>query len=248
MPETLESILRLLCRHVEKTQQNALQTLYVLSDSAESKLAYDLLATTGLEVKYYAEKNGGKLYVQNQSLAANEARLAELLATAPLFKQIKELLDNHVYASQYRFSVANTPAGQQITLLLPTTKIPVDKISTVNAIGTSIPAPSSAESAKKSPSSTSQMDATSDSLEKAPAVARTAIPKSFKASASGDDPLLKRMMLYMSGRAFSVTAWVLLITMCLALVFSILVTIKGFLCPDVATDQRSIPSYCPKRK
>ncbi len=124
MTETLEPLLNMLCKSVTKGQQNAQQTLYVLSDAKGAKLSYDVLIACGLDVKYFADTDeaGGKLYVQNAAIAASGDKISAALAAAPLLKQIKELVDAQSTISNYNITFANTPAGRQLTLLFPSDK------------------------------------------------------------------------------------------------------------------------------
>ena len=86
-----------------------------------------------------------------------------------------------------------------------------------------------------------------DELLSGPQVARKAIPKSMQTNAGKEDPLSKRIFFYLSGRAFVSGANLFFIILVLGVIFSVLVTIKGFLCPDVATQQQYLPSYCPQK-
>jgi len=239
MTETLESFLRILCKSVNQGQQNAQQTLYLLTDNKDAKLAYDLLLTSGLEAKYFAEESGSKLYVRNQSLAACEDKIPALFATATLLRKLKDVLDQDPLAD-YTLSFSNSSAGRQFTMLLPAVKTSVARLENKP--------PESAQSASpkqvrpKLPS-----EPVEDTMLAGPAVARTAIPKSFKTSATDEDPLSKRLFFLLSGKAFTGGAWAIFAAIILGVVFSLLVMIKGFLCPDVATDARTIPSYCPQK-
>lgn len=246
MSDILESFLSMVCSSVRKTQQNAQQTLYVLGDAREAKMAYDLLIVSGIDTKYYAEEHGGKLYVQNASLS--DGKLNDAVSAAPMFKQMKQMLDAQPALGDYTLSITDTPAGRQLTLVMPGVK------SQVSGVKPSVAAPATqtATTSSAAPAATgSKALRTAAKQEEAdllagPSVVRASIPKSMKTSATGEDSLLKRIFLYLSGRAFTSLAWALFIAMVLGFIFSFLVTIKGFLCPDVATDARTIPSYCPK--
>ncbi len=244
--ETLESLLQLVCATVSKSQQNTEQSVYVLGDAKDARLAYDLLASCSLDVKYVAEHDGGKLYVKNASLdtPACTEKLTAALASAPLFKQIKTLLDSSPEAA-YTLSFSTTPMGRQLTVVFPAEKPPIaqPKTSSQSSNATSRLIPQSSATPRRKQAEKDD----NDGLVSGPAVARKAIPKSFKTSDTGEDPLHKRILLYITGRAFSSFAWMLFILMILGLVFSVLVTARGFLCPDVATDKRTIPAYCPRQ-
>ncbi|MDX2073512.1 MAG: hypothetical protein SFX19_03995 [Alphaproteobacteria bacterium] len=244
MTETLESLLNMLCKTVARSQQNAQQTVYTLTDGKDAKLAYDLLVACNADVKYFADANAGnKLYVQNASLAACADKIAAILGSATLFKQIKNLLDSTENAGNYSLSFINTAHGRQLTLLLPP-----EKSTASNAPA----AKSAAPEATQSPVMTSPRPKTpvlpkdEDALLAGPTVARKAIPKSFKASATEEDPLRTRIMLYLSSRVFTSTAWTMFALLILAVIFSIIITIRGFLCPDIAGVQ-NVPAYCPRK-
>lgn len=239
MTEILEKLLALLCKNVQKSSRNAQQTVYHLHDGRDAKLAYDVLVSAGIDAKYFPENDGGKLYVQNASLASSEEKLGELMASAAMLKQIKNLLDTQ-NPGAYSLTYANTPHGRQLNILLPQVKNAVIQPSSAASAATSAAAASKASA----PRTAAKKE--EDSLAAGPAVARKAIPKSLKTSDSADeDPLIRRLFLYVSGRAFSSTAWILFFALILGLIFSILITIRGFLCPDYAGVQK-VPSYCPK--
>lgn len=241
MTENLDAILNLLCPGARKGQRNAEQTLYLLGGAKDAKLAYDFLAASGLDVKYYAEAEGGKLYVQNQSLATHDDALAASMPSARLLRQMKQTLDA-ADPGDYTLSLVHTPAGRQLTVLLPSAK-PAANAAKPAATVASAPTPAVPMSAAKA-----KAPAKDDGdILAGPTVARKAIPKSLKASDTDEDSVGKRALLYLSGRAFSSTAWVVFVAMILGVIFSVLVTIKGFLCPDLATMQDTIPSYCPQK-
>jgi len=247
LTKDLELLLEVLCTSAEKTQQNAQQTLYQLSTLKDAKLAYDVLITCGLDVKYIPDEAGSsaKLYLQNESLAANEAKVRNTLASASLFKQIKNVLDEYNDAGDYSLSLANVNGGRQLTLVVPTDE-QLHGIIHKKAQ----PEPSSAKNIAPAPQGAPRPKARpkpieDDILAAGPAVARTAIPEGFKSSATEEDGLRKRMLFYITSHAFTTGAWLLFGGLILGIIFSILVTIKGFLCPDVVmTDKSKIPSYC----
>lgn len=238
MTEQLETLLRMLCKGVNKTQQNAQQTLYVLTDAKDAKLAYDVVVACGVDAKYFPETNesGAKLYVQNASLSAHAEQLESALISAPLFRQIKALVDGHDELENYTLSFANTPSGRQLTLVFPAEK---------TASVTITKSPQVAASAAPGQKTRIAFKTVEDSVLGGPAVARKAIPKSFKTSETDEDPLSKRIWFYLSGKAFTSTAWLAFLALALALIFSIIITIRGFLCPDIA-GTLAVPSYCPK--
>jgi len=238
--ETLESLLALVCKSVTVSQQNTQQTLYTLGDTKDARLAYDLLATCNMEVKFFTENDYGKLYVQNASVARSEARLgAILVSAAPVAKQIKDLLDSQ-QSLNYNLSLTTTPSGRQLTIVFPSEKL------TTQSAATQLQQPA-VNAEYRIPRKASETPIKEDNMAAGPEVARKAIPKSFKTNESGEDPLHKRLLLYISGRAFSSTAWMVFIAIIFGVIFSVVVMMKGFLCPDVATDSRTIPSYCPQK-
>ncbi len=80
-----------------------------------------------------------------------------------------------------------------------------------------------------------------------PTVGRRIIPAVFKVDNSASDSFLKRLLLYATGQAFSAAAWTVFIALALGIVFSIMVMVKAYLCPDVATSAEMRPSYCPRK-
>ena len=241
MTETLESLLNLLCKSVSKGQQNAQQTLYILGDAKDAKLAYDVLVACGVDAKYFAEadESGGKLYVQNAALAASGDRMTAALASAPLLKQIKDLLDAQSAIGNYSLAFSNTQAGRQLTLLLPADK------STM-PVATAKPAAPLTNSTYKPGSFKPKIAVAEESILTGPAVARKAIPKSFKTSDTEEDPLIKRMLFYITSHAFTSIAWVVFFILILGVIFSVVITVRGFLCPDIA-GVMSVPAYCPHK-
>jgi hypothetical protein len=247
MNETLESLLEMFCKTTVKGQQNEKQTLYLLTDAKDARLAYDLLMGTGLEARYIAEDNLAKLYVQNASVAACENKIAQALATAPFFKEIKDTLDRQEgLVGDYSLSLTSTATGRQLTVLLPAAE-KTHKSPAANTSQSTNKSSAIAAAPKHRPAAKPALSTDEDTMLAGPAVARTAIPKQFKTSATEEDPLSKRILFYLSGKAFTSGAWAMFVLLILGLVFSVLVTIRGFLCPDVATDQSKVPSYCPQK-
>lgn len=240
MSEILESIFSSLCEKVEKLRSNDLQTIYQLQDAKDAKLAYELVHSAGLDVKLFSEDAAsGKLYVENASLAVSEAALQAVASYADLLKKLKDVLDTN--NGEYELSFGQSPVGARLTLQLP-------KDKHFKAIHHA-PAPSSGSSSHPTTQAKRAVrKKEDDALLSGPAVARDVLPKSMRSSKTSEDSLAKRLFLRFTGNAFSSLSFVLGIIVVLGIIFSVLVTIKGFLCPDFATTQQKNPSYCPKPK
>lgn len=233
--EMLESLLQGLCKEMVKSTSNEQQTVYLLADAKDAKLAYDLLIACGLDVKLFAQDAGAKLYVQNLSVAPASEKLAAAMNSAVLFRQIKNLLDSDTKLADYTLSFTNTQAGRQLTLVLP-----ADKQLSRAATKTLETAPAATSTAPQRARMAAKKE--QDTLLAGPTVARTAIP-----GESAKEAPVKHAMLFLSTQAFTSGAWLAFIALILGVIFSILVTVKGFLCPDLAVNQDTIPSYCPQK-
>lgn len=247
MSESLQLLVEILCTRAELAQQNAQQTLYHLETSKDAKLIYEVLLTCGVDVKLVPEEIGAKLYIQNASVDANEAKIRNTLASASLFKEIKNVLDQYNDAGDYTLSLSNIGSGRQLTLILPSDEQlhgiqPKLAKPTPKPSPSAAPAPSAASPAVRKARPAPKQD---DILSAGPQVVRTALPKGMKSSSTDEDSLQKRMMFYLTSRAFTSGAWAFFAILILGLIFSIIVTIRGFLCPDVAmVDKAQIPAYC----
>jgi len=253
MSESLELLLEVVCKNAERTQQNAQQTLYQLETIKDARLAHDILVTCGVDVRLVPDGSGAKLYVHNASVAASDDKIRNALAAGSLFKQIKNVLDEYNDAGDYTLTLSNNHHGRQLTLQLPTDD-QLHGIASKKPEKPALSAQKPAVAATSQPTAPRPKKLTKEEdqiLSAGPSVARAAIPDSFKSSndATEEDPLRKRMMFWLTSRAFTSGAYALGFLLVLGLIFSVLVTVKGFLCPDVVmTDRSKVPAFCGSQK
>lgn len=81
-----------------------------------------------------------------------------------------------------------------------------------------------------------------------PKVARKNVPKSLQTGGKNDDGLMKRAALYLSSHFVSFGSVAVFFLICLALIFSVLIVMRGFLCVDVigAINANDLAWYCRK--
>lgn len=259
MLKTLQELLSRLCAQAEKSRENEQQAVFDLSDSKDAKLAYDVVVSCGVEAKIFPQDDGhAKLYVEKASLAPNAEKITAALASVDMLKNIKQIIDQSNPTANYTLAYTLTPLGRQLTLQLPHDKSsqPVRKIMAPAAIAAQASAPAAATTTQpvaakkpKRPNRLAKKEESEDMLQ-GPSVARQAVPK-YLQTKEGDnesDSAVKTLMLLATGRAMKSGAWFFMVLLIFGTIFSVIVTAKGFLCPDFVTVESRNPSYCPHAK
>jgi hypothetical protein len=259
MLQTLQELLSRLCAVAEKSRENEQQAVFELGDAKDAKLAYDVVVSCGIEAKIFPQDDGNaKIYIEKATLAPQAEKIAAALHSVDMLKDIKQIIDQNIPASQYSLSYTLNPLGRQLTLQLPHDKTsqPTKKILAPAAIAAQATTPSiAATPAKpvapqtKRPSRFAKKDDKEEMLQ-GPSVARQAVPKYLqtKEGENESDSTFKMLVLLATGRAMKSGAWFFMILLIFGIIFSIIVTVKGFLCPDFVTVESRNPSYCPRVK
>lgn len=257
MLETLENILHRLCKTVEKSRETEHQAVYDLTDVKDAKLAYDVLASAGVEAKYFPQDNHAKIYVEKDSYPSHAAAVEAALASVDMLKQIKQVADGNPAAGQYTIAFTHTPLGKQLMIQFPHDRSgqtmakaqqAAQKAPEVPAKATAAPTAGTAPTARGARRKRYMVKKQEDGILKGPSVARQALPKYMKSKEGEEDSLVKTAFLHTTGRAFKSGAGIMAILLILGVIFSIGVTIRGFLCPDFVTVTSRNPSYCPRVK
>jgi hypothetical protein len=241
MLETIETLLQSLCTQVKKSSQSETQALYVLEDNQEAKLAYDVLVANGFDVKLYADDNSSRLYITRASLSSDKSEALEhAIRHANLLKQLKSILDDQS-DNEYSLVFSDNPSGAHIGIQLIEPKEPSSEHAPAVSPNRAQPAPIRRVGKKYVMTKPEKEDV----LGAGPAVARQIIPKSLVPEEQQEDTAFKRGMLFVTSQAFKGGSWVAFFGLCLGLIFSVLVLVRGFMCPDLAV-ARELPSYCKK--
>ncbi len=264
MLETLQELLSRLCAQAEKSRENEQQAVFDLSDSKDAKLAYDVVVSCGVEAKLFPQDDDhAKLYVEKPSIAPRAEQLAAALASVDMLKSIKQIIDQNNPAANYTLAYTLTPLGRQLTLQLPHDKSsqPVKKVrvsaapatamSQTNVTSSTIsPASTAAKPQYKMKKFTKPKKEESEDMLQGPSVARQAVPQYLKTKEGNgeSDSVFKMLMLIVTGRAMKSGAWFFMVLLILGIIFSLIVTVKGFVCPDFVTVESRNPSYCPRIK
>lgn len=118
MPVTLDEILGALCSEVKPLAKSGEQVSFSLNTQKEAQLVYDILAAHGYDVRIYHEENQSKLYVNHPAEISAE-KLDAALSHAQMLRQILGTIENTA-ATDYHISFANTPdKGKQLSVFFP---------------------------------------------------------------------------------------------------------------------------------
>ena len=250
MTITIENLISAACSHVEQLASPVLgQKIFLISDSKEAKLIYDLLIVYGYEAKLYNENGAAKLYVlqsKTKKIPANQTLLAEALAYAHSLKMLKEQIDtiSHnpaIQSSGYSIGFSFTPSlDKQITINL----VSANKERSITAANQPAQKASSVSPAQNTTKNSRQ--ATEDDIFSGPQIMRQpGLHKSSMMKNDGPDSLWKQFKLYMRGNSMAAGLTLIACFLGLIVLISLFVVSKAFLCPDFASmkDEKP-PWYC----
>lgn len=246
MAVTYQDILDAICSHASLIISNDNQTSFAIDAAQEAQLAYDILAAHGFDVQVYHEDTASKLYINKPALnsATVDKRLESALSYARTLKQVITTMGT-AENGNYQISFANTPTlGKQISIYFP----PASTFSEESAAAASPARPVMAQPVMqqavrhKKPYTSKSKEKKSEILATGPALAKQ-YPLGIKPPKTHEDSLIKWLSTYVfsnfteSFYAFFGIGFTFLV------IISILVMLKGFVCPDLAT-VKSREWYC----
>lgn len=246
MAVTYQDILDAICSHASLITSNSNQSSFAIDAAQEAQLAYDVLAAHGFDVQVYHEDTVSKLYINKPALdsAVVDKKLESALSYAHTLKQVITTM-GAVENSNYQISFANTPTlGKQISIYFP----PVSTFSEESASAAPparpvITRPVAQQAARhKKPYTNKPKERKSEILATGPALAKQ-YPLGIKPPTTHEDSFMKWLSTYIfsnfteSFYAFFGLGFTILV------IISILVMLKGFVCPDLAT-VKSREWYC----
>ncbi|MDX1975139.1 MAG: hypothetical protein SFT92_05635 [Rickettsiales bacterium] len=252
MAETIQDVLSALCSQVELLSKNSLQDIYSLQDAKEAKLAYDVLASYGFDVKFYSENNENKLYITRPKAndSTYKAKLAAAAAYIAAFKTIKQSLDNlskqpSLQLADYTITFSNAGSGAQIGIYMtPKTKAaapaPAKPVATP-PIATTPATPKPANPAPAQKGAHNKATKTAENAEQGVLDAGPQITSQYKYYSKKDrgeedaKGFKNAMSRFLVTHVASNTVVILLVITGILFVFSMAIISKGFLCPDLAT-------------
>lgn len=258
MSTNFDDILSAICSHVSAVSANDFQSIYMLGDAKEAKLAQDILISYGFEAKLYSdvenESGAAKLYVNRPPADSKpQPRLDAALAYAHGLKSIKTSLDSlyrdpAIGVQDYSVTFANSPtSGKQINILLNPTAIALEAL--MPAPPKPKPRPQAQAAARKGPAKKSSKPV-EDDMEGFSA--RSALAKSYKIGGKHikggqEDDAVRNWFsrIFVQHVAANSMDMLLALAGVLAIV-SLAIMSKSFLCPDlaVATHKQNHAWYC----
>lgn len=264
MAVQFEDILNTLCSRVEPSHSTDFQTIYILGDTKEAKLAFEVLVSYGFDAKVYHEDTGSKLYITTpapETQAQTEQKLTAALAYARYLKPIKSTLDalcadeaETLASPDYNIAFANTPVAgsKQISVQITPAAVTAAMQPTYQqAAAPQAPRPA-AQAAKKAPAAKqpvgknqykkSDPDAFSQTSG-GPAVGKKAYPTTAGIK-NEEDSELRQMWLYFTGNIATSSFSVFIIIIIIVVIITLFVMSKSFLCPDFARQEKNTAWYC----
>ena len=251
----IEELVSALCTNPQLLPtENKAQQVFFIADAKEAKLAFDLLAAYGFDVKVYNdnETGGAKLYVTppKASRMADTGMLSEAMAYGSELKSLKERVDRMlsnqaIAAREYHLSFVVTPSqDKQLLIHFVSAKDDVAAPVTANA-GTK----TALRPAQQPPTTKRHAHSVKDNIFYGPEILHppgVRRSKSFKSD--GPDGFWKQTKLYLKGNAMITIVTLGGCLMSLVVLFSLFVLSKAFLCPDFASmkDEKP-PWYCTYR-
>ncbi len=243
-----EDLLSILCARFEPQHANEFQLVYAIDDAAEAKLAYDVLIAYGFDAKVYHDaQKGSKLYITPPGDASPQQKFTQALAYARALKQIKSSLDvlnqdPALVAPEYHMTFANTPGGQKQLSVTLSQQLTVTS-ATQSKPATPRPAARPAPAAKRVP--VNRKDKEEENFLGGPSLGKRYYPGKLNEQAKKEqDSPLRQIMLYMTGNAATGGTIVMFIVAVIAILFTLFVFAKSFLCPDFATAKKNVAWYC----
>jgi|GEM_PF-2441644 len=260
----IEDLLSTLCTEVSLSLANDFQKVYGLMDSAEAKLAFDVLVAYGFAAKvYHTPGKPSKLYVAHSTLPAEQLQnvLSAAIAYAQTLKQIKANLDQlcnqsvpSLHSAIYTMTFVNMqPSGKQIIIQVTPpagTEANVQpNSSTAGPEGTeAAPVQAVAKAAAVAAPTRKKVrkvkNPYEDDFAAGPAVGKGFYPtKIAPEGGRAQESMRKRIILLMFGNmatsSFATLMWLVL----LFILFSFFVFAKAFICYDFVAKKNN-SWYC----
>jgi len=243
-PDTtpFDSILAQLCSKATLQVSNSFQYVFVIEDHAEARLACELLAAHGFEVKTYQKDDGSTLYIARpDDTPDTQRKLAAALAYAPSLKRIKENIDALNASPALAGSVhqiaftGNESNGKQIV-------VQIEAQTPISAAQSAVmPSAAVRQPAKKPVKKTGS--SSQNSFSSGPALAKRNYPARMKKSGESDGSM-RQLYLYVRGNmATGTMALFALVIFPAIIAFTLFVLLKGALCSDFATKKKTA-WYC----
>ncbi len=243
---TLHDILTTLCSEVKLLKKNEAQVSYSLNTAKEAQLAYDVLAAYGFDVHVYHEDAVSKFYINHPSAGpAAEENFAAALSHARKLRNVMNAVEGDAGSEDYHISFTNNlDAGKQISIHFPTRKYAGQPSLSASASQMQHRRPSPSLSHPHAATARSRHDIVFKKHKKSAFMA--AGPTVAKKSAFVSRGLRGWLHNYfVSHFAESFLAFCAMIFLAI-FVLSIIVTSKGYLCPDIAVEDRKMNRawYC----
>ncbi len=242
MSVTYQEVLEALCSRVALANSNDAQHIFTLNTAREAKLAYDVLAAHGFEVRVYHEPALSKLYIMHSDSADISQRLTSALRFAGMLKQIMQTMPDGD-AETFNISFVNTSTqGKQLSIYFPPetpdAAVPAAIRASMPTTAATMTAPPIAKKAVKTKSAV---------FGAGPALAKSN-PFSDKTGTGNTEELTigKWLSTYVFSNFTQAFYSFITMTFILLVLFSAAIMLKGFLCPDLAT-VKSRAWYCASR-
>lgn len=243
MTVTYEDILTAICTEVKPLSANDSQLTYALNNPKEAQLAYDILAAHGFDVRVYHEaQQASKLYIAR---AANDPPAYKLDSAYHYAATLKEILGTMGESDNgdYQMTFSNTPTqGKQISIYFPPAKTETTKPSpSSRTLAANSNTKFNAPAPKKS--YVMRKPKKSEVFETGPALAKK-YPFGIQPVKQEEGPGIKTWLSTYVFSNFAESVYTFLgMAFTLLIIFSIIVTLRGFVCPDLATN-KSKAWYC----
>ena len=264
MPLEFDDILSAVCTRVTPAHVNDFQKIYLLDDSIEAKLAFDILIAYGFDAKvYHAAGKSSKLYITNPTHSPEQLQqiLSVALAYAHALKKIKASLDELCESTSDNFTIAfvnGQPTGKQVLIQIAQSQITQTHIPQAvsqppredmppiapEARGQPTAAPATISSSQPRVAKKFRKPKEEDNFASGPAVGRMIYPvKVLPEGGNKKLTLRERILLRMFGN-FATSGYATLMWLVIAgVIFSFFVGSKAWLCYDFVA-KKSTKWYC----
>lgn len=244
MSVTYQDVLEAVCSEVSLVNANDTQHIFAITDAREAKLAYDILAAHGFDVRVYSEADASKLYIIHPAAGGGDnENLSSALHYAHTLKQLLDAMPE----TDFTVAFANTSTqGKQISIYFPPAKA-----GTAPPVATTS---SPAAAARRPPVATPLSRPKAPRRAKEPNILNTGpeLGKKypFGIPSSNGNPNKMTLSKWLSTYVFSNFAEsfyaFLGMTFFILVLFSLWTVTKGYLCPDLAT-VKNRAWYCVER-
>lgn len=233
MTVTYQDVLEAICSEVSLVNENDTQHIFTVGSAREAKLAYDVLAAHGFDVRLYPEADTAKLYIIHSQAADNEQNLTSALHYAGMLRQ---LLGTMPAESEFNMTFANTPThGKQISVYFPAAASALEIAPAPRPV-TATPMARRAGGVPAKPVRRVAAAKKSDILKAGPELGKK---YPFGIPSGNDDQNEMTFSKWLSTYIFSnfTESFYSFMGMAFAtlVLLSLWVVVKGYLCPDIAT-------------